>query len=207
MTQKIKKILFCFLFLVIFSFVAVDHHGVSLADTGQNEKEIMALYLYNFLLFVEWPEGDCGLKNTINVTIYGDPLLFKAFAPMAGKILRGKKLHVTTLDTLKDPDRPCQVIFISASKQSDVPDILKMTNRCTLTLSDMEGFTQKGGMVYFENPARESNRKGKRFEINLSAVERSCLKIRSRLLRISHIVYDVDPLTPGPMQPTTDKGK
>jgi len=105
MTQKIKKILFCFLFLVIFSFVAVDHHGVPLADTGQNEKEIMALYLYKFLLFVEWPESDCGLKNTINVTIYGDPLLFKAFAPMAGRILQGKNLHVTTLDTLKDRNR------------------------------------------------------------------------------------------------------
>ena len=200
MTQKIRKFLFSL--IVIFSFVAVDHHVVPPADAEKCGKEIMALYLYNFILFVDWPGSECGLRNTINVSIYGDSLLFKALTPMAGNLLQGKKLKVTTLDTLKDLDQPCQVLFVSVSKQSDVPDILKKTNsRCILTLSDMKGFTQKGGMVYFENPACESSRKGKKFEINLSAVKRSFLKIRSRLLRISHIVYDGRPLTSDPTSP------
>ncbi len=189
MTPKLRKILFCL--LLTFSFEAMDHHGAPPAHAGQSEKEVMALYLYNFLLFVDWPEDAFGRDGSMKVTIYGDPLLFKAFVPMAGKLLQGKKLNVMTLDTRKDLDRPCQVLFISASKQSDVSEILKKINgRCILTLSDMEGFTQKGGMVYFKNPARESSRQGKRFKINRSATERSCLKIRSRLLRISDIVYD-----------------
>ena len=175
-----------------------------LADARQSDKELMALYLYNFLLFVDWPEDSCGTTNIINVTIHGDSLIFKALSPMAGTEIRGKTLHLKNSNTLKDLVGPCQVIFISASKQAGLPGILeKIKNRCILTLSDMEGFAQKGGMVYFELPARKPNgkKKGKKFKINLSAIERSGLKIRSRLLRISDIVYDTRPLNNIPAHP------
>ncbi len=190
MIRSVRNIFFCL--LVIFSWVQIDR-GVPLADAGANHKEVMALYLYNFLLFVDWPEGDCGQRNTLNVSIYGDPLLFKAFAPMSGKLIKGKKLHLSSSETLEDLEIACQVLFVGKGKQSDIPAILKrIHNRCILTLSDVKGFTRKGGMVYLKNPADTSHADvgRKKFEINLSAVKRSCLKIRSRLLRISDIVSD-----------------
>jgi len=66
----------------------------------------------------------------------------------------------------------------------------KVGNRPVLTVSDMDGFAQMGGMVCFKHMACKEHQAGhgKRFEINISAVERGGLKIRSRLLRLSDIV-------------------
>jgi hypothetical protein len=79
-----------------------------------------------------------------------------------------------------------------------VKDLLKkVKGKPVLTVSAMPGFIDLGGMVSLNYPddLRKGEKKRKRFIINLSALEASRLKIRSRLLRISHIVYDTEPVT------------
>ncbi len=186
MTRIIRNLFFCL--LVIFFWAPIGSHGVLPAHGESTDKEIMALYLYNFLLFVDWPENEHGQPSTLQVNIYADPLLYKALTALSGNLIKGKTVHVRSLETLKDLDMSCQVLFVGNTKRTDIPAILEKThNRCILTLSDAQDFTRKGGMVYFKNPADIGKKK---FEINMSVVERSCLKIRSRLLRISDIVYD-----------------
>jgi hypothetical protein len=57
-------------------------------------------------------------------------------------------------------------------------------------MSDMPGFTEMGGMVWFKELGCPEDRAEcpKRFDILLSAVEGAGLRIRSRLLRLSDIV-------------------
>jgi hypothetical protein len=174
---------------------------VSLSSEPQNaqEKEISALYLYNFLLFVDWPKTAVSHCNTIKVLIYGDPLLYEALKPLADKMIRGKKLIVDSLTKGEDLDNSCQVLFVGHKEKSAVKGLLKKVNgKPILTVGDMEGFVHLGGMVGFKDRADslENGKKQKRFIINLPAVRKSRLKIRSRLLRISDVVYDdIKPVT------------
>ena len=111
---------------------------------------------------------------------------------MRGKTIKGKKMFVERCEDFKDIERPVNVIFIGSSLKAFVPQILdRIKDEHVLTVSDMEGFTQMGGMVLFRNIGGPTDKRGypKRFEVNLTAVERAGLKIRSRLLRLSDVVH------------------
>jgi hypothetical protein len=194
--RKITRALFC-LFLIL-SFIIMPR--VSFSHDVQNvpTHKIRALYLYNFLLFVDWPKTADSHSNTIKVVIYGDPHLYEALKSMQGRMIRGKKLVIDFLTKTEDLDK-CQVLFVGDGEKTVAGELLKKVHgKPVLTVSDMEGFVQSGGMVGFKNRAEllENGKKQKRFIINLSAVRKSHLKIRSRLLRISDVVYDdIKPVT------------
>ena len=186
---KIKGLIL-FLATAIFFILA----GPAPATVASKQDQVRAaLYLYNFLLFVDWPESAFDEKDCVCTAILGDDLLFEALKPMGGKAIKGRKMLVERCEDLKDLERPFHVIFIGSSMKALVPQILEqIKDEPVLTVSDMEGFTQMGGMVLFRNIGDPSDMTGypKRFEINLSAVKRAGLKIRSRLLRLSDIVYN-----------------
>lgn len=184
---KIKKHILFFTAAIAFIVLASPGPGTLAFD----QDKVKALYLYNFLLFVEWPESAFDEKDCTCTAILGDDLLFEALKPMDGKAIKGRKMFVERCEDLKDLESPFHVIFIGSSMKALVPQILEqIKDEPVLTVSDMEGFTQMGGMVFFRNIGGPSDKTGypKRFEINLSAVKRAGLKIRSRLLRLSDIV-------------------
>jgi YfiR/HmsC-like len=195
--QKIVRLLFCF--ILIMSWVILPQVSLSSEPQNAKEKEISALYLYNFLLFVDWPKTAVSHSDTVKVVIYGDPHLYEALKPMAGRMIRGKKLIVDSLTKGEALDNSCQVLFVGHKEKPDVKGLLKKVGgKPILTVSDMEGFVPLGGMVGFKNraDALKNGKKQKRFIINLSAVRKSHLKIRSRLLRISDVIYDdIKPVT------------
>ncbi|MCI4627158.1 MAG: YfiR family protein [Candidatus Magnetoovum sp. WYHC-5] len=80
----------------------------------------------------------------------------------------------------------CHVLYISQSESNRIGQLLDnpmINSQHILTIADMEGFSQKGGMV---NLFVESSKI--RFEINVEAVERAGLKISSQLLKLAKIV-------------------
>jgi hypothetical protein len=169
---------------------AIRTHAFALEKP--NQSGVAALYLYNFLMFVEWPEGTFHDSKLIQVKIFGNTALFESLKPMIGKIVKGKKLAVTEGLGKKDLAEPYHVLFIDSSKMPFVSDTLKrLGNRSILTISNKQGFTDMGGMVFLKDLSSPTVKEGnaKRFEINLTAVERAGLRIGSRLLRLSDIVY------------------
>lgn len=194
--RKIARSLFS-LFLIL-SWIIMP--GVSFSHDSQNAQthKIEALYLYNFLLFVDWPKTAGSHSNTIKVVISGDPHLYEALKPMQGRMIRGKKLVIGFLTKTEDLDK-CRVLFVGDGEKPRVRELLKKVHgKPVLTISHMGGFVHLGGMVGLKNRADlfENGKKQKRFIINLSAVRESHLKIRSRLLRISDIFNnDTKPVT------------
>ena len=165
------------------------------ATTTSPQSEIMALYLYNFLLFVEWPQETFQENGTLRVIILGNHALFESLKPMRGKLIKGKKLIVINVVEEKEIKEPYHVLFIDSSKKILVPRLLKRVGNCPLlTISNIKEFIDMGGMVLFqdclESPIEEGQQK--RFEINIAAVEKTGLKIGARLLRLSRIVQKKD---------------
>lgn len=191
--RKIVRLLFCL--ILILPWITIPRASLSADPQNPQKRKITALYLYNFLLFVDWPEK--AGSDTLIVATYGAPQVYEALKPMAGKTIKGKNLLVFSLTKPEGLDNCCQVLFVGDTEPHVLRELLKEVNgKPILTVSDKAGFVPLGGMVFFKNPGglRKDGKNQKRFIINLSAVRKSRLKIRSRLLRMSDIVYDLEPV-------------
>ena len=187
------RLLFCL--LLIMSWISIPRTSLSSDPQKPQKQKITALYLYNFLLFVDWPEN--APSDTIKLATYGAPQVYEALRPMSGKTIKGKKLVVFSLTRPEALDDGCQVLFVGDTEPQAVRELLKEVNgKPVLTVSGMAGFVRLGGMVVFNDPGdlRKDGKEQKRFIINLLAVRKSRLKIRSRLLRMSDIVYGSEPV-------------
>jgi len=184
--SKIKGLTIFFVLAICFILT-----GPSPSALASEQNTVKALYLYNFLLFVDWPEDAVDEKTFLRVAVTGDNNLFELLKPLCARPIKGRKLVVEKLEAIEDLRTPYHVLFIGRSKRSITPRLLdKVRDQPVLTISDMTGFTDMGGMVYLKHLLcqKHTARHPKRFEINLAAVERAGLQVRSRLLRLSDIV-------------------
>jgi transcriptional regulator of aromatic amino acid metabolism len=74
----------------------------------------------------------------------------------------------------------CQILFIDRSEQRRLDSLLSALNLGVLTVSDMPGFLNHGGMIEFQLINDRV-----RFEVNLSAAEKSGLSLSSDLLKVA----------------------
>ena len=188
------SVFFCLIFIL--AWIAVPVVPLSADPNHAPNRKITALYLYNFLLFVDWPEN--ASSDTIKLVTYGAPQVYEALKFMSGKTIKGKKLVIFSLTRPVGLNDCCGVLFVGNTEPQVLKELLKEVHgKAILTVSDKAGFVRLGGMVSFNDPGnlRKNGTVRKRFIINLSAVRKSRLKIRSRLLRMSDIVYDLEPVT------------
>jgi hypothetical protein len=145
-----------------------------------SEYAVKAAYLHNFIRFVRWPRPD----TAVQLCIAGDdpfgPVLDATVAadPPGGRAVMVRRLAPA------DNASTCHVLFISASEEPRLASILAPLRMAdVLTVSDMPGFVQRGGMMEFVN-----DRGRIRFEVQLTVTEASGLMLSSDLLRVARNV-------------------
>jgi len=150
-----------------------------------HEYHVKAAFLYNFAKFVEWPEEVLGHSSTpITIGILGrDPFGHYLDRTIKNKTVKGRELVIKRFEEVDDLEAT-HILFISESEKKRLSETLnKRKNWHVLTVSDMEGFSELGGII---NLITEENRI--RFVINVDAAERADLKISSHLLKLAKIV-------------------
>ena len=148
--------------------------GVSL------EYEIKAAYLYNFLNYIDWPDQSGG---TIVIGVVGENPFGPALAPLNGRKVKGRTVAVREVSSAAEM-RSCQIIFISPSEKQRFGAILDgLKNSRILTVSEIDGFAERGGIINFI-----SERNKVRFEINVEAARGKGLTISSELLKLARLV-------------------
>jgi hypothetical protein len=161
------------------------------SDPGEaqppSEYEVKAAFLYNFAKFVKWPEEE-PLGPTFVVAVLGkDPFGEILDRTLAGKTILDRKVEVRRIDTV-DGASGVQILFIGSSEKGRLGEILKaLGDASVLTVGEMEGFPERGGMIAFR--LREDL---VRFEINLDQVNRAHLKMSSQLIRLAQRVISKD---------------
>jgi hypothetical protein len=155
------------------------------AQVALTEYQVKAAYLFNFLKFVEYPsESFADPLAPIVIGIVGDDPFGSALPQVVtGKTVQGRDLVLRSYRAGEDL-RGAHILFISASEKKRLPVILSsLHGSSVLTVSDMEGFLDAGGMVQFLN---ENGRV--RFAINVDATSRARLKLSSKLLSLAKVV-------------------
>jgi hypothetical protein len=161
--------------------------GPSLAAQtgGPTEYQVKAVFLFNFAQFVEWP-ADAFSSPTAPLVIgvlgddpYGDFL----DQTVRREHLGGRSFQVRRYQSV-DEIKTCHILFISRPDADRPEEILAgLKRRPLLTVSDADGFAQRGGMIRFV-----TERSRIRLQLNLEAAEAAHLAISSKLLRVAEIV-------------------
>jgi hypothetical protein len=180
MYRKVLNIGIC---LILFSAVSASQH-VFAEPKLPTEYQVKAAFLYNFLKFVEWPEGRSPVSDAaIPLCILGNDPFGNIMDDFKDKQVAGKKVVISQIRSASGI-RDCQALFISGSEKVDVEAIAELASGLQiLTIGDTERFAQKGVII---NMYMDNNKV--RFEINIDASKKAGLRIDSRLLNLATIV-------------------
>lgn len=169
--------------LLVFTAAPVFAAFPASADDAGKEYAVKAAFLYNFVKFTEWPGALASAKKgqgDVNICVIGA----NPFTQQAQQVFRqasssGIKLSLSsrTMATLDG----CHVVFVSSSEASKLNEIMTALKETpVLTVSDIEGFAQKGGIIGF------TNQDGKvKLVVNAAAARTAGLHIDAQLLEIA----------------------
>lgn len=150
---------------------------------SSNEQAVLSALLYNFLLFVDWPERNFPSANERwHICTYGDDAVIANLATLTEKPARGHAILLQHL-ALTDPVSQCHILYLSADEIDRMPQMLARSGgSAALTVADMDGFIERGGMIRLlhENGSL-------RIGINLASVRAAGLTISARLMSLPQV--------------------
>jgi hypothetical protein len=169
--------------LALMLWLVIAPHLWATDHPKPTEYEVKAAYLLNFGKFVQWPslaEQNGGAHSFFLCVLGRDPFGPVLDTTLAGETISGKNIISRHIATAQETEG-CQVLFISASEEGRVNDILhSLSGTPVLTVSDLPRFTSQGGMIQF---VMEQDRV--RFEVNLMAAQQAGLSLSSQLLKVA----------------------
>jgi hypothetical protein len=156
-------------------------------SSGPSQFDVQAVYLFDFAKFVRWPAGS--ETGPIVLCVAAE----SSYTANLKKIIAGERIDNRAL-VVQPVQRPadeagCHILFIGAAAKDRLDSLLTATaGHSTLTVSDVPGFLDHGGMINFlviDNRVR--------FSIDLRPVQRSGISLSSELLKVAVRVKDAPP--------------
>ena len=140
---------------------------------------LKAAFIYNFVKFTEWPVV-LPASDPFVICVIGDAAVGDALERVVkGREFAGRRM--VALAAASAPKGTCRVLYVSGATVGEAARaIAGLQDSPVLTISDVAGFTDTGGMAQFF-----FERGQLRFTIKVDAVKRSGLKMSSRLLMLA----------------------
>ena len=144
---------------------------------SSDEYTLKAALSYNFAKYTVWPESVTG--DDIEICFFSAALQ-PNFSPLEGKTIGQKTLVIRYVEEIHDSDT-CNVIFLDRSKRNLLNQLnVHLANKPVLTISDINGFIDDGGMIEIQTVDNKL-----RFKINLHQVQLADVHLGSQLLNLS----------------------
>jgi hypothetical protein len=148
------------------------------------EYQIKAAFLYNFAKFVDWPpeafrdDGSPFVIGILGVDPFGE-----ALDSLKDKPVRNRRLVIRRLARVEEAEG-CHILYVSSSARQYLRPVFDaLRSSPVLTVSELDGFAQQGGLIGFVTVENKVQ-----FDINHSAADRHRLKISSQLLKLARTV-------------------
>jgi hypothetical protein len=149
------------------------------------EYRIKAVFLFNFVQFVEWPASAFANERApLVICVVGDDPFGDALdETIEGESIEKRKLLVRRVSHREGLHR-CHLLFVSRSEQARLGEVFQAVGSSApvLTVSDIDGFVERGGTIGFF-----LERKRVRFEISPAHAQNRGLKLSSQLLGLGRI--------------------
>jgi len=150
------------------------------AAQERDERAVRVAYLYSLIKFVDWP----GPQNDLLIGYVGSP----ATGETLFKSLDGRKDDARTLHVVLSPSDDmlvkCGIVYFGDASTGEIGKTLaKVEGRAVLTLGETDSFAHRGGMVGLVKADDHIQ-----IVVNLPLMQRSGVKISSRVLNLAAIV-------------------
>jgi len=168
-----------------FAVLLVAGPGLAAQAARASEYDVKAVFLFNFAQFVDWPAEAFPHSDTpLVIGVLGDDPFGGVLDQTVGdERLGGRPFQVRRFHSV-DEIETCHILFVSRPEGDRPQNILAgLRNRPILTVSDADGFAERGGMIRFV-----TERGRIRLQLNLAAAEAAHLTISSKLLRVAEVV-------------------
>ena len=165
-------------YFVVFALLTLLAAGAS--GEQAPEYELKAEFLSRFPSFVEWPQsGD----RPFTIGVVGRSPFDGYLEKIATRRIKGRPVLVRYISDLAQVDG-CEIVFIAASEKSRLASILARTEgKPILTVGDTDGFGAAGVLINFYTSGDTV-----KFEINEGAVDRSGLRVSSKLFKLARVI-------------------
>jgi hypothetical protein len=180
----INKIRTTLLFLVlIFSLFIINHSSQA---AGYSEDQVKAVYLFNFAGFIRWPDSAFSKSpERFSYCTFNDknPVINTLKKVIANENVNGRKLTFHLITDHKNITA-CQIVYFQPTEKSLFINLRStLKEHSILTVSDIDGFTEQGGMIGFSH-------QGKRLHsiINVYHLAQANLTASAKLLRLATII-------------------
>jgi hypothetical protein len=151
------------------------------------EYQIKAVFLFNFVNFISWPDSAFENKSEpFSICVIGkDPFgIYLDFTTDGQTAKDGRGLKIKRLKDNLQEIRTCHILFVGDSEQNNLNAIFERTRELAiLTVSDIDNFVKKGGMVKFFSRNNKI-----RLGINPEAIKAEGLIANANLLNLSQII-------------------
>jgi len=149
----------------------------SCALNAQNEK-FKALFLYNFIKNVEWPQAY--QQGDLIIGILGSNSITKELETITSTQRAGSQTMKVKVFSNVEEIGNCHILYISPNKGLLIPQLLtKFSGNSTLIVSDSKGGIQLGASINFIMDGDKL-----KFEINRQHIEQKGLKVSASLLNL-----------------------
>lgn len=161
------------------------------AESGLNENQIKAAYLYKFASYVDWPPFTFAQEDSpLTIAIIGaDEVAAELGNLTEGRNINGRPLHIKSL-AAGAPLTGVQVLFVGQQARKNLfalPEDIKIEP--VLTVTDFSNGLDSGSIINFVVVDSHI-----RFEVSTAHADRCGLKISARLLGVAQRIETGRPL-------------
>jgi hypothetical protein len=157
-------------------------------EAASLEYQVKAAYLLNFTRYVEWPGRTLPPDTPLEICVLGDDPFGSALdQAIRGRRTQGREIAIRRIQSEQNA-QACHLVFLTDESWGRRRDAVgSLTRRGILTVGDSDQFVRSGGVIGFV-----ISNETVRFSINLSAMERSGLKISSRMLSLALQLHETE---------------
>ena len=165
--------------LITVASLSIMLSGV-VAGEPTKEDKVKAAIVYKITKFITWPQKN----QTLTLCIIGDGEVNYELQKINRKFSMGRRLSVTHKTHTAPLDKLCELVYIHNTDNKTTQLVVqKLKGLPVLTISDVDQFAEKGGIVGLYRSGSRI-----RFAINRGSAKKAELSISSQLLSLAKIV-------------------
>jgi len=143
------------------------------------EYAMKATYLYNFMVFAEWPSQEAhGAAESLQLCVFGPDNFGTALNSLEGKNVNGRKLAVQRASSLASL-RKCHLLFVTEREAPNMAAIQQVLGEApVLTVADSP--LASGAAILLSLDGRRLV-----FDVNLQRIRKAGITLSSKVLQLA----------------------
>lgn len=159
--------------------------NASAEERAMTQTQVKAAYIYNFTLFVEWPQGSFSSpEDPITVCVLADDQMADGLdIALKDKRSKGRPFVVKSSKWPQD-FKHCHIAYVGPHYTLNPEKAMRDFSAAhVLVVGDMSGAAAQGAAINFYKDGEKI-----RFEVNLAEARRNGFTFSSRMLQLARIV-------------------